>query len=182
MATNTDIQEYKSYDTVGKIVKTSTVGGKEGKQIKITEVSLKIASGKKNVTASVMISVNGVDYAGWSNSTTDYGDVRTYNRYPIEVDAGKDAVLAWTLTTANKTYPAKIKHASYTYEYVDVETPVVETPVVEEPEKKESDTEDKGPLVVIECESAEKAEAAVGDIKSKGILTDDMKIYIAKSV
>jgi len=180
MATNTDIQEYPSYDTKGKVVKTSTVGGKEGKQIKITEVSLKIASEKSNVKASVMISVNGVDYAGWSDDNTDYGDVRVYNRYPFEVDAGKDAVLTWTLTTENKKYPAKIKQASYTFEYVDVETPIVETPVVEEPAGDA--TEDKGPLVVIECESTAKAEAAVEDIKSKGILTDDTKIYIAKSV
>jgi len=182
MATNTDIREYPSYDTKGKVVKTSTVGGKEGKQIKITEVSLFAKSSKDKVKASVMISVNGVDYAGWTVDDTDYGDVRIYNKYPFVVNAGESAKLAWTLTTANKRYPAKIKQASYTFEYVDVETPVVETPVVEEPEKKESDTEDKGPLVVIECESAEKAEAAVGDIKSKGILTDDMKIYIAKSV
>ena len=176
MATNTDIREYPSYDTKGKVVKTSTVGGKEGKQIKITEVSLFAKSSKDKVNATIAVSVNGTDYAVWIVNTTDYGDVRVYNKYPFVVDTGQDAKIAWTLTTADKRYPAKIKQASYAFEYVTVDTPAVEEP------KKDDSGKDKGPLVVIECESTAKAESAVEDITNKGILADDTKIYIAKSV
>jgi len=160
MATNSDSGEYKSYNTDGKVVKTSTVGGKSGKRIKVTEVSLYLAAGLDDVKASVMASINGVDYAGWTTTSDDYGDIKTYNKYPYTVDAGKDMVMSWTLTTANAKYPAKIKQLSYTFEYVDVEQSEEDTPT-------EDDTTTTGTIIIVEGFTESSADAALNTIKSK---------------
>ncbi len=171
MATDTDIQEYKSYDEKGKIVKTATIKGEEGKQIKIEAVSLQLCSGKEGVTNNTVVSINGTPYAAWNYTSAIYSDVLTYNKYPFMVDAGKDAIITWALKTSDKRYVVKAKNAAYTYEYVDVAVP-------DEPNEPEG----KNPLVVIECVSSDKAKEVAKEIQDKGIITDDMKLFIAESV
>lgn len=168
MVTNTDSGEYKSYDTKGKVVKTSTIGGKAGKQIKVTEVSLYAASGKDGIKATVTVSINGTAYAVWIVDSTDYGSVRTYNKYPSLVDVGKDAVLSWTLTTADKRYPVKIKQPLYIFEYIDAEGTTEETPA-ETPDK----TTTAETIIIVEGLTASDVDAALGNIKTK---LDDSKI------
>ncbi len=163
MATNTDSGEYKSYDTKGKVVKTSTVGGKAGKQIKVTDVSLYAASGKDGINAPIMISINGEEYAGWVATKADYGDLRVYNKYPYEAEAGKDAIISWTLTTANTKYPAKIKQLSYTFEYVDIEPVEDDTP----DDAPDDDTTTKGVIIIVDGFTESNVGAALKTIKTK---------------
>ncbi len=162
MATNPDSREYKSYNTDGKVVKTSTVGGKSGKQIKVTEVSLYAASGKDGINAPIMISINGTDYAGWIANKADYGDLRVYNKHPYTVDVGKDMVMSWTLTTANTKYPAKIKQLSYTFEYVDVEPVEDDTP-----DDTPVDDTTKGVIIIVDGFTESNVGAALKTIKTK---------------
>lgn len=171
MATNTDTQEYKSYDEKGKIVKTSTIKGEEGKQIKVEAVSLQLYSGKSNVINNTIVAINGEPWAAWNWDDAGYSDSKTYDTYPYVIDAGKDAVITWTMKTSDKRYAAKIKNVTYTYEYVDGAAP-------DEPEEPEG----KNPLVVIECVSSDKAKEVAKEIQDKGIITDDMKLFIAESV
>jgi len=169
MATNTDIQEYPSYDTKGKLVKSATLPGKEGKQIKIEAVSIQLYSGKKGVTNNTVVSVNGTPYAAWNYETAAYSDVLTYNKYPFIVDQGKDAIITVTEKTSDAKIVVKCKNFAYTFSYVDVATP---TPA----------DETKKSLVVIDCASTEKAEAVIKDIQEKGVLKEGMSVYIQKSV
>lgn len=172
MATNTDIQEYISYDPKGKVVKTVKIKGEAGKKIKIEAVSLQLYSGKKGVVNNTVIAVNDTPYAEWNYKNAGYSGTRVYNKHPFEVGVGKDAVLTWALKTSDKNIAVKIKNAAYTHSYVDVAAPKPDEPV----------QGSKNQLVVIECQSFEKAKSTVEDIKSKGVLTDGMTVYIAKSV
>lgn len=87
----------------------------------------------------MVVSVNGTPWAAWNYTSAKYSEVKTYSKYPFVVDAGKDAVISWTETTNNKSYPAKFKNAVYTYSLLDVET--------------SESTEDTGPYLIIKCES-----------------------------
>ena len=160
MTTDTDIKEYKSTDPAGKIVKTVPIPGQDGKQIKIEEVSLQLASGKKGIVNNTLVSINGTEYAAWIWKDAKYSDIKKYNNYPHFVDAGKDAVITWEVGTGNKQYTAKIKNLSYTYLYVDAK------PVVEKPRR----------MVVAYCESQEEAEALVKKISGDGV-----EVYIKQS-
>lgn len=169
MATNTDTQEYKSYDEKGKIVKTVTIPGEEGKQIKVEAVSLQLYSGKSTIINNTVVAINGEPWAAWNWDDAGYSNSKTYDTYPYLIDAGKDAVITWVMKTSDKRYAAKIKNVAYTYSYVDVAAP-------EEPGKGGKY------LVEIECTSEDEAKVAVEDINTKGILKEDMTMYIAKSV
>jgi len=118
MTTVSDPKEYPSTSTKPTI----TINGQVGKQIKIEAVSLQLISGKAGVTNSITVSINGTPFAAWKYTAAKYSDVLTYNKYPVVVDAGKDAVISWAITTSDSKYPAKFKNASYTYSLVDVAT------------------------------------------------------------
>ncbi len=145
MSTVTDVKEYSSSNPQ----KTVTIKGEAGKQIKIEEVSLRLISGKDKVLNTTTVYVNGNPYAAWKYTSAKYSDVLTYNKYPFVVDEGKDAVLTWSVVTENKSYSAKMKQASYTFSYVDVEKedPVEETPV-----------EEKDGFLVIKCKESAVSE------------------------
>lgn len=170
MTTNTDIQEHATYNLEGKIVKTATIKGETAKQIKIESTSIQLYSGKDKVVNNTVLAINGVAWAAWNWSNGKYSDVTTYDKYPYLVAVGKDAVLTWTVKAADKSIAAKVKNLSYTYSYVAVDTP--ENPV---------DTGKKS-LVEIECPTYQDAEALTEKIKAKDILSDDMTMFIAKSV
>jgi hypothetical protein len=166
MPINTDIKEYPTYSTEGQVLKSVTLKGKEGSQIKIEAVSLQLYSGKKDVTNNTVVAVNGTPYAAWNYNIAQYSDVLTYNKYPFLVETGKDAVITWTVKTSQKGIAAKIKTTSYTYSYVDVETPVV----------PEEGTE-KGSIIIIKYPSKSEAEEAL-----KTIQTSYESAYIADEV
>jgi hypothetical protein len=115
MTTVSDTKEYPSTSTKPAV----TIKGQSGKQIKIEAGSLQLISGKAGVTNSMTVSVNGTPWAAWKYMAAKYSDVLTYNKYPFVIDAGKDAVISWTITTSDSKYPAKFKNASYTYSFVD---------------------------------------------------------------
>lgn len=118
MTTVSDPQEYSSASTKPAV----TIKGQAGKKIKIESVSLQLISGKEKVVNSTVVSINGIPYAAWKYNAAKYSDVLTYDTYPVVVDAGKDAVITWTINTNNGKYPAKIKNAAYVYSFVDDET------------------------------------------------------------
>lgn len=163
MATFTDSKEYPSYNPDGKLLKAATIGGKAGKQIKIESVSLQMVSGKDKVVNTTTVSINGTPYAIWTWDSVKYSDVKTYNKYPFVVDAGKDVKITWTVKTSDKKVSAKIKNISYAFSYVDAVTPV------------------KNSKLIIECESSKKAAVVVADIKAQGVLKDGMSISVEKS-
>ncbi len=119
MTTVPDLRVYDSTNTKPAV----TIRGQAGKQIKIEAVSLQLISGKAGVTNSMTVSINGTPWAAWTHTLATYSNVKTYDTYPVIVDAGKDTVISWKVTTSNSKYPAKFKNASYTYSLVDVATP-----------------------------------------------------------
>jgi hypothetical protein len=150
MPTVTDIKEYPSTSTKSPV----TIKGQAGKKIKIEEVSLQLAAGKEGITNSTTVSVNGVPYAAWIYPSVKYSDVLKYNKLSRETDEGKDAVITWSIETDNSKYPAKMKTASYTYEYVDVNG----TPDTPHGEKEE--------FIIVKCKESETADLIT---KIKGI-------------
>lgn len=115
MTTGSDPKEYPSSSPKPSV----TIKGQAGKQIKIEAVSLQILSGKEGIGNTMTVAINGVAWAVWIYKSTKYSGVLTYNTYPHIVDAGKDAVISWTLEPSNSKYPAKFKNISYTYSFVD---------------------------------------------------------------
>jgi hypothetical protein len=148
MTTVSDTNEYSSTSTKPAV----TIKGQAGKKIKIESVSIQLISGKEGVKNSTVISINGIPWGAWNYTAAKYSDVLAYSRYPPVIDAGKDAVISWTINTNNSAYPAKFKNAAYTYSFVDVDT------------SGESTTEN-GEYLIVKCESKAAAAALLPKIK-----------------
>jgi hypothetical protein len=145
MTTVSDTKEYPSTSTKPAV----TIKGQAGKQIKIESVSIQLISGKEGVKNSTVISINGIPWGAWNYTAATYSGVLTYSRYPPVIEAGKDAVISWTINTNNSAHPAKFKNAAYSYSFVDVET----------------DTEVTNQYLIIKCESEAAATALLPKIK-----------------
>ena len=157
MPTETDSQVYQTADS--KVVKTATIKGQPGKQIKVESWTASIANKTKGIKTSLTtyMKYSGKRFAvaGWGATTTEYTP-QSYNKYSYTADAGEDVILQWELKTDKTNSTAFMKDAAYTYFYVDVVgTPVTETPVTE---KKE--------FIIIECKESETADLVT---KIKGI-------------
>ncbi len=149
MPTITDPEVYQTAGT--KVVKTVTIPGQPGKQIKIEAWTASIANKTKGVrtTLTTYMKYSGKRFAvaGWGATTTEYTP-RSYNKYSYTADAGEDVILQWELKTDKSTSVALMKDAAYAYSYVDSGvTPVTETPVTEKEE-----------FIIIQCKESETAD------------------------
>ena len=120
--TVTDSQEYPSKDVdldTADVIKTVTIPGKTGVQIKISGVSYQIANSTSGVASTILVSLtcNGktTAYDKYGVATTDY-KTRTYGNWTYAGDAGKDVVITWKLITDSSASPAKVKGITYTYD------------------------------------------------------------------
>jgi hypothetical protein len=145
MTTVSDPQEYSSVNTKLNV----TIKGMAGKKIKIEAISLQLISGKDGVMNSTVVSINGTPWGAWKYTAAKYSEILTYSRYPPVIEAGKDAVITWTINTNNSAYPAKFKNASYSYSFVDVET----------------NNEVTNQYLIIKCESEAAATSLLPKIK-----------------
>ena len=153
MVTVTDPEVYQ---TLGeKVVKTLTIPGQPGKQIKVEAWGISLANKTKGVktTATTYMKYSDKKFAvaGWGATDTDYTS-STYDNCTYNGDTGKDVILQWVLKTANSKSAALMKNASVTYSYVDVEdNPDEETPVEDAP------TEETEAYIVVKCKESETA-------------------------
>jgi len=153
MVTVTDPEVYQ---TLGeKVVKTVTIPGQTGKQIKVESWGISLANKTKGVktTATTYMKYSDKKFAvaGWGADDTDYTS-STYDKYSYSGDIGKDVILQWKLKTENSKSAALMKNASVTYSYVDVkENPDEETPVEDAP------TEETEAYIVVKCKESETA-------------------------
>jgi len=146
MPTITDSDKYQTESTEGKVVKTMTIPGQPGKQIKIESESVNLANSKVGVRTDLMIYMKygSTKFAvsGWGVTSVDYTP-KDYDTYAYTGDVGKDVILQWELKTGTGGV-AKMKDASCVYSLIDVEENTGETP-----------TEEVKKYIVVECKESE---------------------------
>ena len=163
MPTITDPEVYQTASTTGKVVKTMTIPGVSGKQIKVESESVSLANGKEGVRTDLMIYMKygSTKFAvsGWGVTNADYTP-KSYDTYAYIGDTGEDVILQWELKTANTKYAAKMKDASCVYSLVDVEGATEEPATedespTEETTTDEQNTEEVKKYIVVECKESE---------------------------
>lgn len=153
MPTLTDPEVYQTVSTSGKVVKTMTIPGVSGKQIKVESESVNLANSKEGVRTDLMIYMKygSTKFAvsGWGVTSADYTP-KSYDTYAYTGDVGKDVILQWELKTADAKYAAKMKDASCVYSLIPAEeNTVVETPA------EDTVTEETKKYIVVECKESE---------------------------
>lgn len=152
MPTISDSGVYKTESTSGKVVKTMTIPGQPGKQIRVESESVNLANSKEGVRTDLMIYIKygSTKFAvsGWGVTSADY-TAKSYDTYAYTGDVGKDVSLQWELKTAVGGY-AKMKDASCVYSIIPAEeTAVGETPA------EDTTAEEVKKYIVVECKESE---------------------------
>ena len=152
MPTITDSEKYQTASTTGKVVKTMTITGVAGKQIKVESESVSLANEKSGIQTTATVYMKYADkkfaVAGWGVTDTEYTP-RDYKKYSYTATTGKDVILQWELKTGVGGY-AKMKDASCVYSLIDAEDTTEETTT-----ENGTTTDETKQYIVVECKASE---------------------------